>query len=320
MEYAGRPVLVTGGAGFIGSHLAERLAALGARVTVLDSLQDGSLENLRACAAAVRFLQGDVRDGDAVAEAVRGQEVVFHLAANASVPRSVQQPEEDFAANALGSQRVLLAAVRAGVRRVVYASSAAVYGTPRGRPFREEDAPAPVSPYGASKLAGEALGLAYAHAYGLEFVALRVFNTYGPRQPRYVLSDLLRKLHGDPARLEVLGDGTQVRDYCYVTDTVAAFLLAGAAPGAAGRALNLATGRPVSIRHLVERLLAILGLEGVEVTYTGASWPGDIRALVGDGSRLRALGFVPQVDLEEGLRRTVAWFRSERAATAPAGG
>jgi UDP-glucose 4-epimerase len=188
-----------------------------------------------------------------------------------------------------------------------------VYGVPSGRPFVEDDPPQPVSPYGASKLAGEAIVRGYAHTFDIEAVALRIFNTYGPRQPRYVLLDVLRKLQADPHRLTLLGDGTQVRDYSYVDDTVAAFLLAGLHDDANSHVYNLAGGEPVSIAELVQRLLRVMGLRDVGITYTGQSWKGDIPSLVADTSRLRALGFRPRVDLDAGLARTVDWFRATQA-------
>jgi len=301
-------VLVTGGAGFIPSHLVELLVTRGARVTVLDDLSAGRRENLAAVAADIAFVEGSVADRDLVDRLVRGQELVFNFAANADVPRSVKDPETDFQSNALGAHHVLSACRRHGVRRVLQASTAAVYGEPRYTPMDEEHPLRPISPYGASKLAAEALGRAYHHTYGLPFTAVRIFNTYGPRQPRYVIHDLFRKLARDRDRLEVLGTGEQVRDYCYVTDTAAAFVEVASDDRTIGEVYNIAGGQPVSIRELVALILETLGLTATVPYYTGQSWPGDITRLVADITRLRALGFAPTVDLREGLRRFAAWI------------
>ncbi|HOX25704.1 MAG TPA: GDP-mannose 4,6-dehydratase [Candidatus Krumholzibacteria bacterium] len=301
-------VLVTGGAGFIPSHLVDLLVARGARVTVLDDLSAGTRENLARVAGAIEFVEGSVADRDLVDRVVAGQEWVFNFAANADVPRSVKHPDTDFTSNALGAHHVFDACRRHGVGRVVQASTAAVYGEPRYTPMDEEHPLRPISPYGASKLGAEALGFAYHHTYGLPFTALRIFNTYGPRQPRYVIYDLFRKLERDRRRLEVLGTGEQVRDYCYVADTATAFLAVAGDEGTIGEVYNIAGGQPVSIRELVALILETLGLADTEPYYTGQSWPGDISRLVADVTRLRARGFAPTVDLREGLRRFAEWI------------
>lgn len=307
-DLAGIRILVTGGAGFIPSHLVDLLVARGAQVTVLDDLSAGKRENLAQVAGDIRFVEGSVADAELVDQVVAGQEMVFNFAANADVPRSVKHPRTDFAANALGAHLVFDACRRHEVRRVLQASTAAVYGEPRYTPMDEEHPLRPISPYGASKLAAEALGRAYHHTYGLPFTAIRIFNTYGPRQPRYVIYDLFRKLERDRDRLEVLGTGEQVRDYCYVADTAAAFVTVALDDATIGEVYNIAGGQPVSIRELVAMILETLGLPETVSHYTGQSWPGDITRLVADLTRLRERGFAPTVDLREGLRRFAEWI------------
>jgi UDP-glucose 4-epimerase len=306
----GSDVLVTGGAGFIGSHLVDRLVELGARVTVLDNLSFGRRENVNP---AARLLEHDVTDYSQVKEDVRGKELVIHLAASATTKESSmgwKDPLYDYRVNALGTLHLLGAAAELADRpRIVYASTAAVYGVPECVPVDESHATRPISPYGVSKLAGEKYCYAYWHEHALDVVTVRIFNTYGPRQTRYVMFDLLTKLRACPERLEVLGDGEQVRDYSYVSDTVDGLLIA-AQRGAAGTVLNLASGRPVVIRELVGRVLKTAGLDGTtEVCYTGHTWRGDIPRLLGDSTKLRELGFKPRVSLEEGLRRLNEWVR-----------
>jgi len=303
-----RDVLVTGGAGFIGSHLVDRLVELGARVTVLDNLSFGRGENVNP---AANLLEHDVTDYSQVKKDVGGKELVIHLAASATTKESSmgwKDPLYDYRVNALGTLHLLRAVAELADRpRIVFASTAAVYGIPERVPLDESHATRPISPYGVSKLAGEKYSYAYWHEHALDVVTVRIFNTYGPRQTRYVMFDLLTKLRACPERLEVLGDGEQVRDYCYVSDTVDGLLIA-AQRGAAGSVLNLASGEPVVIRELVGRMLETAGLDGrTEVCYTGQTWRGDIPKLLGDSTKLRRLGFKPRVSLEEGLRRLNGW-------------
>ncbi|MGD9547291.1 MAG: NAD-dependent epimerase/dehydratase family protein [Candidatus Krumholzibacteriia bacterium] len=311
MKLAGKKALVTGGAGFIPSHLVDLLVDRGAEVVVLDDLSTGKPDNLARVRDHITIVQGSVQDADLVDRTVAGCNLVFHLAANADVPRSVQEPDLDFRTNALGSHNVYLACRNHEVERVLLASSAAVYGEPVYTPMDEDHPLRPISPYGASKLSAESLGLAWHHTFGLPFTSVRIFNTYGPRQPRYVIYDLFRKIQSDPRRLEVLGTGDQIRDYCYVTDTAAAFLDLAMDPGLAGQAFNIAGGSPVSIRQLVGMILETLGLQdSTEVTYTGKSWPGDIVRLEASIDRIRATGFAPTIGLAEGLHRFADWIAS----------
>ncbi len=309
MSIEGARVLVTGGAGFIASHLVDLLVEQGARVVVLDDLSAGSLDNLASVRGDIEFIEGTVCDPDTVDRAVAGCRLVFNFAANADVPRSVKHPDIDFMTNSVGMYNILTAARKHGVERTMQASTAAVYGEPDYTPMDEDHPLRPISPYGASKLGAEALGLAYHHTYGLPFTPVRIFNTYGPRQPRYVIYDLFRKLQRDPEHLEVLGTGEQVRDYCYVTDTAGAFLALALHPEADGRPYNIAGGHPVSIRELVGMILETLGYRDTEVTYTGRSWPGDITRLVAGLDRIKATGFAPTVDLKTGLKNFADWIQ-----------
>lgn len=308
MNLQGRQVLVTGGAGFIASHVVDLLLADGAAVRVLDDLSAGTPANLAGATGHIEFIEGSVADGETVDRAVAGCEVVFNLAANADVPNSVRNPQVDFSSNAVGMFHVLRACRQHEVQRVVQASTAAVYGEPVYVPMDEDHPLRPISPYGASKLGAESLGLAYHHTYGVPFSALRIFNTYGPRQPRYVIHDLFRKIQKNPDDLEVLGTGEQVRDYCFVEDTAAAFLNLARREDAGGKVFNIAGGRPVSIKELVQLILATLGLTRTHVHYTGKSWPGDISTLVANIDKIRGIGFAPTVDLEDGLKRFADWI------------
>lgn len=309
MSIQGDRILATGGAGFIGSHLVDLLVEAGARVRVLDDLSAGKLDNLEEVQGDIEFINGSVCDPETVDHAVSGCRLVFNFAANADVPRSVEHPELDFFTNSVGMYNILSAARKHGVERTLQASTAAVYGEPVYTPMDESHPLRPISPYGASKLGAESLGLAWHHTYGLPFTAVRIFNTYGPRQPRYVIHDLFRKLQRDPGRLEVLGTGEQVRDYCYVTDTAGAFLALALNPEADGQAYNIAGGQPVSIRELVAMILDTLGYADTEVTYTGKSWPGDITRLVADITKITAQGFAPRINLSEGLLRFADWIQ-----------
>jgi UDP-glucose 4-epimerase len=261
----------------------------------------------------VELIGGDLTDLRAVEQAVGGVDVVFHQAAMASVPRSVAEPLASHAACATGTLAVLDAARRAGVRRVVYAASSSAYGNDPKMPKRETDLPAPISPYAAAKLAGEAYCQAFAATYGLETVALRYFNVYGPRQdPGSEYSAVIPKfvaamLAGE--RPTIFGDGRQSRDFVYVADVVAANLAAATSPKAAGRVLNIATGRQYSLLELVASINRALGTN-VEPAFAPAR-AGDVRESVADISAARdALGYRPQVDFDEGLRRSIDYYRS----------
>ncbi|MBU6997426.1 MAG: GDP-mannose 4,6-dehydratase [Theionarchaea archaeon] len=296
-------VTVTGGAGFIGSHLVERLAG-DTDIVVLDNFQSGSRRNVQHVTGNIKVVQGDVRNRETVTGAVEGSHTVFHLAANASVPFSIQNPRYDFETNAFGTLNVLEAARKWDVENVVYASSAAVYGESEYLPIDENHPTHPVSPYGVSKLAGEHIGTVYGEVYGLNFSAVRIFNTYGPRQPRYVMYDLLRKLEQDSSQLEVLGTGNQVRDYCYVTDMVDALMLVAEK----GHGVyNVGGGVPTSVREVAEFIVSRVAPD-TRIVYTGTSWKGDIQVLIANIEKIKALGFNPKVSLHEGIQELITWF------------
>ena len=299
------PFLVTGGAGFIGSHIAEALVARGDRVRVLDNLSTGLMSNLDGFRRQIEFIEGDVLDPAAVAEAVRGVDCVFHEAALASVPLSVERPLEVHAAGATATLTLLDAARRAGVRRVVYAASSAAYGNQPQSPKRESDLPAPVSPYAAAKLGGELYCQAFTATYGLETVALRYFNVYGPRQdpqsPYSAVIPLFITAMLAGRQPLIYGDGRQSRDFSYVGNVVSANLLAADAPAVAGRVINVANGKSIDLLALVEVLNRLLGTRlspRHEPPRTG-----DVRESLADITLARQLlGYQPAVDFEEGLR------------------
>ena len=304
--------LVTGGAGFIGSHLVDALVEGGRRVRVLDNLSTGSLENFADSWGRFEWVRGDVTDLDAVRHAAEGADVVFHQAALASVPRSVADPLATHHACAEGTMNVLLAARDAGARRVVYAASSSAYGNGEGLPKREDDLPAPLSPYAAAKLAGEYYCAAFTEVYGLETVRLRYFNVFGPRQapdnpyaavvPRF----LRAMLRGESPLIH--GDGHQSRDFTPVADVVRANLLAAEAPAAAGKVYNIARGGRVSLLDLVKAINRLLGTR-LEPRF-GPPRPGDVRHSQADITRARQdLGYRPRVGLNEGLRATLDQLR-----------
>lgn len=311
MNLTNKRILVTGGAGFVPSHVVDAFVTAGAKVTVIDNFAAGKRENLAHLEGKIELVEMDIRD-ESIIDLVKKQDVVIHMAANADVPVSVQKPDYDFQNNVIGSYNVLKACLDSNVQKVVFASSAAVYGEPEYTPIDEKHPLNPRSPYGAAKLAIERLGIAYYATYGLPFTAIRIFNTYGERQPRYVMYDLLRKLYNDPTKLEVLGTGDQVRDYSYATDTAQAFLLAAQNDHSAGQVYNIAGGNPISIKELVIKLIDTLNLKNVKVTYTGKSWPGDINKLIADVDKIQQeLGFEAVVDIDEGISFLESWLRTQ---------
>lgn len=301
---------VTGGAGFIGSHLVDRLLAAGHEVVVLDNLSTGSRANLEGAGARLTLLEGDLRDPAAVAAAVAGCEVVFHQAALAAVARSVDNPVEVHEVNVVGTLHLLEACRAAGVRRVVFASSSSVYGDTPTLPKREDAPLRPRSPYAATKAAGEGLMQAWHATYGLETVVLRYFNVYGPRQsPRSqyaaVVPRFVAAVRAGEAPV-IYGDGQQTRDFTWVGDVVHALELAASAPGAAGAGpINLGGGERVSVLSLAQRVARAAGRE-VAPRHEPAR-AGDVRDSLADTARARALlGWVPRTSLDEGLARLVA--------------
>ncbi len=301
--------LVTGGAGFIGSNLAEALVKSSHRVRVLDNFATGARANLTAGAGAVELLEGDLRDAAIVERAVQGIDVVFHQAALPSVARSLEDPATTHAVNATGTLTLLLAARRAGVRRVVYASSSSVYGDSPTLPKREEMPTQPKSPYAVSKLAGEQYCQVFAAAFGLETVSLRYFNIFGPRQDpaspyAAVIPNFLTAMRRGE-RPVIFGDGKQSRDFTYVENAVQANLLAAEAPRASGEVINVACGGRVTLLELVEQLNHLLETH-LDPIFAPPR-PGDVRHSQADLTRAAAvLGYHPTVDLQEGLARMAA--------------
>jgi len=307
-----RMFLVTGGAGFIGSHIAATLVERGDRVRVLDNLSTGFASNMESFRDRIEFIEGDVTDADAVARAVEGIDCVFHEAALASVPASVERPLDSHAACATGVVTVLDAARRAGVRRVVYAASSAAYGDQPTSSKRETDLPAPLSPYAAAKLAGELYCQTFWSTFGLETVAIRYFNVFGPRQdPKSQYSAVIplfitAMLSGQQP--VIYGDGRQSRDFSFVANVVHANLLAADAPGVAGRTINAADGRSVNLLKLLEVLNRQLGTN-VQPKFAPPR-VGDVRESQADITLARKLlEYEPQVDFEEGLRRSIDYYR-----------
>lgn len=314
-----RTVLVTGGAGFIGSHLAEALVERGDVVRILDDFSTGKTEHLDAIKNDVELIEGSITDPAIVAKAVRGVDCVFHQAALASVPLSVERPLDTHAACATGTLNVLHAAQRAGVRRVVYAASSSAYGDiDTGRPDKNErDQVSPCSPYGAAKLAGEAYCLAFAASYKIETVALRYFNVFGPRQgadsPYSAVIPLFSTALIQGRRPTIYGDGTQSRDFTYVKNVVQGNLLAADAAGVSGRVINVAMGASTTLLDLLSQLQELLGTQ-VEPNFAPRR-AGDVQESRADISLARKLlRYEPQVSFADGLKRSIEFYRSEAVA------
>jgi UDP-glucose 4-epimerase len=301
-------VLVTGGAGFIGSNLVRALLARGDDVRVLDNFSTGNRANLAGLGQDVELVEGELRSYERVHNAVRGVELVFHLGALGSVPRSVQDPLTSGAVNVEGTLNVLLAARDEGIRRVVFASSSSVYGNQPELPLRETMAADPISPYGVGKLAAERYCVSFTRVYhSFETVVLRYFNVFGPRQdPRSQYAAVVPVFVTAIAAgrgVTIFDDGEQSRDFTYVDNVVAANLLAGDAEGASGRIFNISSGTPATVNELADTIGRLLD-KPVERRYLPPR-PGDLRNSWAAVSEAReALGFEPSVSLEDGLRRT----------------
>ena len=305
--------LVTGGAGFIGSNLVRRLAGQGARVRVFDALSSGHLENLAGLEKSVEFVRGDLRDAAAVRDAMRGVRHVFHVGALASVQASVDDPAATHEINVTGTLNVLLAARAAGVERVVFSSSASIYGDSPEMPKREDMLPAPLTGYALSKLAGEHYGRIFHGLYGLKFFALRYFNVFGPRQDpasHYAaVIPLFMRAYAAGRQPTIYGDGGQTRDFTFVEDVVSANLCCLSAPdAAAGGVYNVAYGDRVSVNDLARQIAALAG-QAFAPVYAPAR-PGDVRESQADASRARrTLGWKPEHTFADGLRATYDWFK-----------
>lgn len=302
-----KEVVVTGAAGFIGSHLCRTLLEQGAKVTAYDNLYSGKIKFIEDLTdkEGFTFVQKDIRDTAALEEATKNSEVIFHLAAQTSVPFSMENPQEDCKINVVGTVNVLEAAKKAGAR-LVFASSCAVYGNPE-RPTPETHPTKPIAFYGLTKLLGENYLRFYQEIYGLEVVMLRIFNVYGPNC-HGVLYDFLNKLQKTPDKLEILGTGKQSRDFVYIADMVNALLKAATVPEAAGQAFNIGTGKTTSVAELAKMLINILKLKNVEIYFTGGqAWAGDMDITQADNSKAtKLLQWKPQVSLEEGLKKLIS--------------
>ncbi|MBP9733232.1 MAG: NAD-dependent epimerase/dehydratase family protein [Candidatus Omnitrophica bacterium] len=310
--WRGRKCVVTGGAGFIGSHLVCELVRLGARVTVVDDLSTGKRSNL-AGAPGVRLIRADINGSGVMQKALAGSDTVFHLAAVASVQQSIEDPIGTHEVNATGALRVFAEAAKAGARKVVYASSAAVYGdADASRPLREEDAGTTLSFYAEHKALNERYARLCGKMYGLRTAGLRFFNVYGPRQDPSspysgVISIFTSKMAAGETPL-IFGDGGQTRDFVFVADVVQALLLAAGLERSTGRVYNVASGRPMSVNQLAARIAAVLE-KNIKPLHKPAR-AGDIRHSQASIARItRELGYRPRVKSEDGLRITVEWAK-----------
>jgi nucleoside-diphosphate-sugar epimerase len=312
MNRVTRRSLVTGGAGFIGSHLVEALVKRGDKVRVLDNFSTGKRDNLTPFQNQIELIEGDLRSYHIVREAVQGVDCVFHKGALPSVPRSINDPITTNEVNVGGTLNVLDASKEAGVRRIVYASSSSVYGANPDLPKHEDATLKPISPYAVSKLAGERYCHVFSTTYGLETVALRYFNVFGPRQdsrsgyaafiPKFVIGLLL----GTP--LVIDGDGEQSRDFTYVDNVIKANLLASQVEGVSGKVFNIACGRSMSLNEVVKSLQMMSDQQG-QISY-GPPRPGDVPASLADISQARdELGYIPEITAEKGLGKVMKWYR-----------
>jgi len=311
--------LVTGGAGFIGSHVVDRLVRDGHTVRVLDDLSSGTRQNLAHHGTTVEFLQGDIRNRPTVAQAMRGIEYVIHLAAWRSVPKSMNDPYGYTEVNVLGTVNLLERAVNERVKRFVCISSSSVYGETERMPLREEQLACPISPYAASKLADELFCGLFSRAFGLETVGVRYFNVFGPRQSlenqyAVVIPKFIRcLLNGESP--PVYGDGRQSRDFTYVDNVVEGTLLASQTAGVSGEVFNIALGEEHTVLDLLQELNRIMGTS-IAPSFQ-APRPGDVRRTLADPSKAqRLLKWTGSVSFAEGLRRTVQWFREHPPAAA----
>ena len=312
-------ILVTGGAGFIGSHIVDRLLSEGFEVTVYDDMSSGRPENLSQNQGKkeFHFVKGDIRDWNLVRKTMKDVDAVFHEAALVSVARSIKEPLLTNDLNVVGALNVLKAASDQGVKRFVFASSAAVYGNTQSKRINEGVTPNPMSPYGVSKLAGELYAKYFYNVHGLETVSLRCFNAYGPRQSldaqspyTGVITIFLNRLLGDLPPT-IFGDGEQTRDYVFVKDIVEANMLALDSKNASGQIFNIGSGVSVTINHVAETLKSVLKKKSLKNKYSDPR-PGDIRHSCADINRAReTLGYGPSVSFEQGMQKLVEWYKEQ---------
>lgn len=308
--------LVTGGAGFIGSHLAAALVARGARVRIIDDLSTGHRENLDEIGGDVDFVQASLTDSKAVSHALQDVELVFHEAAIPSVPRSVSKPTETHEASVNATFSLLLAARDQGVRRLVYAASSSAYGDQPELPKSEDMKPDPLSPYAVAKLVGEYYCRVFSRVYGLETVSLRYFNVFGPRQdPGSQYSGVISRFISALKNREppvIYGDGEQSRDFTFISNVVDANLRGAESTSAVGHVINIANGERVTINEVLEKLKKLTGCMDVQAEYAQPR-AGDVRDSLADlGLAGSLLGYHPKVGLEEGLRLTLDWWETSR--------
>lgn len=308
-KFEGKRVLVTGGAGFIASHLAETLVNAGAQLTVLDSLVSGHESNLAAVRSRVRLVASPVIDALATGEIKVGDfDLIFHAAGNAYIPPSVKEPGMDFEQNLLTPFHVLEAIrLSSSKPRLVFFSTAAVYGNPVTLPMRETDPTVPICPYGVSKLASDRYVDVFCRLYGIRAASIRLFSVYGPRQRKQVVYDLLRKVRANPAALDVIGDGSQERDLVFVLDVVQAACVVALNAPANGETYNVASGTTHSIASLVSEICRVCCAHP-EIRYTGQVRPGDAEKWSVDISRLNAIGYQSQYTLADGLALVRDWY------------
>ncbi|MGI9068479.1 MAG: SDR family oxidoreductase [Pyrinomonadaceae bacterium] len=317
MALTGR-ALVTGGAGFIGSHIASALAACGAKLRIIDDLSTGYRENLEAIDGDVDFVHGSLADEKSLRTALEDVELVFHEAALPSVPRSVENPRQTHIASVESTFSLLLAAKEKKVRRVIYAASSSAYGDQPSLPKLEDMLPEPLSPYAVAKLVGEYYSQVFTRVYGLETLSLRYFNVFGPRQDpssQYsgVISRFISALLKDESPV-IYGDGEQSRDFTYVADVVNANLKAAETVKGIGQVINVANGERITLNQLLAQLKDLTGKPDAVADYREPR-AGDVRHSLADISRARdLLGFEPQVDLRTGLQQTIDWWKQSRFA------
>ncbi len=313
--------LVTGGAGFIGSNIADELIKNGAKVTILDNLVTGFRENLEEINGDFDFIEGDLNDDKSLIKSLEGVDVVFHQAALPSVPRSVENPVETHQACVNGTFNLLLKAKDQKVRRLIYAASSSAYGDQKTLPKVETMLPEPLSPYAAAKLMGEYYCQVFSRVYGLETVCLRYFNVFGPRQnpsSMYsgVISRFIDALMSDQTPV-IFGDGEQSRDFTYVANVVDANIKAAQTSHGIGKIINAANGERISLNELLEVLKKIIGKENVKAEYQPER-KGDVKHSQADNMRaVEWLGYEKLVGLEEGLQKTIDWWKDSRFANLP---
>jgi len=310
--------LVTGGAGFIGSHIASALATNGARVRIVDDLYTGHRENIEEIKGDIDFVQGSIADDAVLKKVLEGVELVFHEAAIPSVPRSVENPRQTHTASVDGTFSLLLAAREQKVRRLIYAASSSAYGDQPTLPKVEDMLPDPLSPYAVAKLVGEYYCQVFTRVYGLETVSLRYFNVFGPRQDpgsQYsgVVSRFISALFTNQQPV-IYGDGEQSRDFTYIDNVVDANLKAASAVGASGKVVNIANGERITLNQLLQELKDLAHQPGITADHQEPR-VGDVRHSLADISRARQLlGYEPLVGLREGLQKTVDWWKASRFA------